>query len=134
MGIRKTQAEYVEQVDALEKGFTVIGTYFNRYTPIAHRCSKGHEWPATPANILSGTGCPHCNGKMKKTHDDYVEALAVLKAGFRPLEKYITANTPILHECPKGHKFTITPSKLKRVKNGCRDCSKTKKKTHHHRV
>ena len=57
---KKTHAEYVAQVEALGKGFTVVGEYVRSKVPVTHRCAKGHKWDAKPNNILNGSNCPAC--------------------------------------------------------------------------
>src|SRR5207244_2682193 len=34
--------------------------YVTNSSPLKWRCSNGHTWPATPANIRKGTWCPAC--------------------------------------------------------------------------
>ena len=56
----KRHKTYVREVRGLNKNLTVVGEYAGALRKIAHRCTLGHEWDATPNGILSGTGCPHC--------------------------------------------------------------------------
>ena len=67
----KTLEKYVEDVKIKNPNIEVIGDYINAHTPILHRCLiDGFEWENKPNNILSGNGCPKCNGKIKKSHTE----------------------------------------------------------------
>lgn len=57
-GIKKEHSTYEKQLAS--KGIIVLDTYINASTHLLHRCLEGHEWKATPNNILSGKGCPTC--------------------------------------------------------------------------
>lgn len=58
--VRKTTAEYCQEL--LEKSIdaTPLEPYKTALTKLLHRCSEGHEWSATPHNILRGSRCPEC--------------------------------------------------------------------------
>lgn len=64
MDQRKTQEEFIGQVNALNKGFKVVGQYIDSRTPVDIQCNKGHVWPVRPTNLLShNSGCPYCANK-----------------------------------------------------------------------
>lgn len=59
---RKTQNEYIDEVANKNLDIDVIGKYINCHHKILHRCKIcNYEWRVTPADILSGKGCPNCN-------------------------------------------------------------------------
>ena len=59
---RKTHEQYVKELEVANSNIVVVDVYINALTPILHKCLiDGHEWYASPANILYGTGCPKCN-------------------------------------------------------------------------
>jgi hypothetical protein len=58
--LSKSHSEYVAQIDALNKGLTVVGEYIGNRSKITHRCAHGHEWDTKPSNVLGGSGCPYC--------------------------------------------------------------------------
>lgn len=60
-----------------------------------------------------------------KTHEEYEEEIFERELNFLPKEKYITAHTPILHECLQGHLWKISPRNLLNNK-GCPYCAKNK--------
>lgn len=66
---RKTQEEYVNELETIHPNIRIIGTYINRKTKIAHECLNcGHNWNAIPGDLLNGHGCPRCassNGEKR---------------------------------------------------------------------
>lgn len=41
-------------------GITLSGNFNTVNHKAAFKCSKGHEWDALPAMVMSGNGCPYC--------------------------------------------------------------------------
>lgn len=62
--MRKTKSHetYVKELEELNNGIKVIDKYVKSNTKITHECKYGHQWKATPANILNAHGCPVCSG------------------------------------------------------------------------
>jgi hypothetical protein len=58
--IKRSHDSYLDALKAKNKDILPIDEYADALTPIRHRCAVGHEWTATPANILFRTSCPHC--------------------------------------------------------------------------
>lgn len=116
---KKTHAEYVAQVEALGKDFTVVGEYVNAHTKITHRCAKGHEWDVQPNSILRGYGCPACRSK---THAEYVAEVKALGKGFEVVGQYQDADTQIAHRCAEGHEWNAAPTNIVNKGRGCPVC------------
>ena len=58
---KKTHDEYVQELFELNPDIEVLEQYDGAKTSILHRCKiDGHEWYASPSNILFGNGCPQC--------------------------------------------------------------------------
>lgn len=124
---RKTHAQYIEELKNLNSNIIVIDTYINAITPILHKCLiDEHEWYATPANILFGTGCPKCGGTIKKTHDEYVDEVFSINSNIEVIEQYINARTPILHKCKiDGYVWYSAPYAILSG-CGCPKCNESK--------
>lgn len=63
---RKTNEKFQDELRELREQGRDIYTddiYVNSSTKISFYCSKGHQWPSTPGDILSGYGCPYCSGR-----------------------------------------------------------------------
>lgn len=44
----------------LGKNITLIGDYSKQKTKTLFKCHLGHEWHATPDNVMRRSGCPTC--------------------------------------------------------------------------
>lgn len=51
----RSHQEYAKEIP-----WEVLDPYIDTRTPITHRCTEGHEWKASPSNIMRGRGCPQC--------------------------------------------------------------------------
>ena len=58
----------------------------------------------------------------KKTPEEYEMEIMEKDLPLMPLESYVTAHTPIFHECFKGHKWKATPTRILGGK-GCPICA-----------
>lgn len=66
---------------------------------------------------------------MKKlTHAQYEEKLLEAEIDFFPVEPYINTTTKIIHECLKGHQWSVLPQNILRG-SGCPVCSDKIQKT-----
>jgi hypothetical protein len=96
------------------------------------RCAKGHEWEAIPYSVLNGHWCPRCSsaerGLARRLTIEALQKIAALKGGKCLAKRYINANTPVLWECAKGHRWQAIPNSVKRG-SWCARCSSTFKKT-----
>lgn len=130
MSRKKTHEEYIKEVSIKNPNIEVVGTYINAQIPILHRCLRdGHTWPATPSNILRGSGCPMCCGNIKKTQEQYVLGVANINPNIEVVDMYIDARTPIKHRCRiDGHIWNVAPYVILRG-DGCPKCAGNAKKT-----
>jgi predicted nucleic acid-binding Zn-ribbon protein len=126
----KTHDQYIKLVEQVNQNIEVVGIYAGSVNKIKHRCKiDGHEWYATPNQILAGNGCPLCcRNKLamlySKTHDEYVKELAKVRPNIIVLEKYHNGNTKILHRCQKcDYLWYVTPQNLL-SHTGCPVCAK----------
>ena len=60
-GQQLTHTEYEERLMQKEIDCYPVEEYKGSATKILHSCINGHQWSATPSNILSGYGCPSCS-------------------------------------------------------------------------
>lgn len=125
-----TNEEYVQKVEKINPNIEVIESYIDSYTKILHKCKIcNHEWMAAPNKILLKRGCPKCVGKTQKTHEEYVNELAMINQNVEVLGEYINNRTKILHRCKiDGYEWYSTPSNMLRG-HGCPVCIGMKKRT-----
>lgn len=118
-----THDEYVAELAIRNPNVEVIGKYVNLGVPILHRCKiHDYEWMVRPAGILKSKGCPKCNKRYRRTHEDYVAELKEVNPNLIVLGTYINAKTKILHKCViHGTEWETYPSLTLRG-CGCRKC------------
>ncbi len=71
--LRKTTEEFKQSLrDKYGEEYLVLGEYKNNRTKIELRHTIcGHEYSASPDNVLAGYGCPRCAGNMQWTTEDF---------------------------------------------------------------
>ena len=123
---RKTHDQYIAEARKINPNIVATENYVRALIPIKHKCLiDGYEWLVTPANVLSGKGCPKCAGNVKKTHSEYVNELALINPKIQVIEEYRGANTPIIHRCEiDGYEWKVTPSDAIHGK-GCPKCNES---------
>jgi predicted nucleic acid-binding Zn-ribbon protein len=109
----------------------VVDSYINATQKIAHECLiDGYVWNASPCHILRGEGCPKCAGHIKKTHEEYVEAVSRAHPTIEVVGRYINSKTKILHRCTiDNHQWATTPNRILRGR-GCPKCANNQRRTH----
>lgn len=122
----KTHEQYIEELKGINPNVVPLEKYSGALTPIAHKCLlDGYEWMVTPANLLYGKGCPKCAGNAKKTHEEYIEEVALINPDIEVVGQYSGANTPILHKCKlDSNVWMARPDDILHGK-GCPKCSES---------
>lgn len=114
----RTHADHILAVYKVHgKAIQVVGTYVAAHRKIEYRCDKsGHVFLAKPANVVHRrSGCRLCYNKRigprcRKSNEVYkLEAEAL---GAKTLDRYMTALTPIRHQCSNGHVWSTSPNQL----------------------
>lgn len=92
------------------------------------RCSLGHEWEATAANVRLRTWCPACKpGRIAAARRDpkglvRMQALARERGGRFLSDTYSSVNEPHRWECARGHTWDAAPGDVLKG-TWCRRCS-----------
>ena len=133
---RKTHDQFVADLAAKNPNVEVIGRYEGSARRIKVRCRKcGHVWEPIANGILQGYGCPECahrkvSGGWRKTHEQFVEEVAVRNPKVEVVGHYEGAARPVRVRCRKcGRVWTARPSNLLEGK-ACMICGGKGKKTH----
>jgi len=107
---------------AISKGGVCLSIkYINTSTRLKFRCKTGHEWETSSTSIKSGSWCPYCAGLAKGTIEE-MQRIATSRGGKCLSSEYINSQTKLYWECKEGHKWSATPSNIKRGK-WCPKCS-----------
>lgn len=101
----------------------ILGTYVNANTRIKCKCKiDGYEWSPKPNHLLTGYGCPKCAGKMKPTHEEFIQRLQQINPDIEVLGTYINIKTKIKCRCKiDGYEWYTKPGVLLRG-SGCPKC------------
>lgn len=124
----KTTEQYKQEL--LDRGirYICLGEYTTRVAKTLHKCPDcSYEWYPQPRKILEGSGCPKCAGILQKTHEQYLQELAIIQPTIKPLEKYQTTRFKIKHQCLEcNHIWNVTPHSFISKGVGCPVCRKRK--------
>ena len=125
---KKTHEEFVNEMNKINSNIEILGEYVNTRTKIKCKCKiDGHEWEATPNNLLHGYGCLKCynnrRGENKKiTHDEFVDRMKKINNNIEILGEYKGSHTKIKCKCKiDGHEWEATPNSLLKGQ-GCPKC------------
>jgi len=126
-GFKSWTIEEMHEIANEKNGKCLSETYVSYTSHLKWVCIQGHQWKATPANIIKGKWCKVCAGVQKLTIEQMHE-LAVSRNGKCLSEEYVGANTPLIWECELGHSWKASPSSIKQG-TWCKVCAGTVKGT-----
>lgn len=134
MANKKTHDQFVKEVyDLVKDEYTVIGDYINTKTKIKmlHN-SCNNEYEVEPASLLSGTRCPHCFGKHKKTQEQFEQEIYDLVGDeYVVLGSYISGAKPVkMRHVECDHEWETIPRNFLFCGNRCPKCNGGLKYTH----
>ena len=98
---RRTHEEFVQEVyDLVGDEYIVLDKFtgVDNKIRIKHNCKKcnNYEWLVAPQYFLRGNRCLKCSGKLKKTHEEFVQEVYDLVGDeYTVLGKYKTTHTKI---------------------------------------
>lgn len=89
---RMTTEEFRAELAGINDKIEVIGEYTRASDKIRVRCKVcNHEWSVAPTTLRRGSGCASCAGRLKLTHERFVERLNLLHPEIVPLTEYVKA-------------------------------------------
>ena len=119
---RKTQEEFVSEINKLNPNIEVLSKYINAHTNIKFRCRIcGYTWESTPATIRKSKGkCLQCIGKI--ITPEYYKKIVFDMVGdeYEVLSDYKNCNTKIEYRhkvC--GTKFKMKPISFQKSLSKC---------------
>lgn len=130
MSKRKTHEEFLSEINSVNSNIKILGLYKSANEKILCNCKIcGHEWLATPHNLLHGKGCKKCSDKANailrnKTHEQFVREMELINPNIDIIGTYIGAKTKVLVKCKIDNCewYTYPTSLLQGV--GCPECKK----------
>lgn len=113
---KKTHECFVSQMSIINPNIQFTTKYIADNAKIGCKCQHGHEWDATPSNLLRGTGCPHCfaesrkTSPRRKTQEQFEEEINNINPNIEIIGRYINSSTRISCKCKFcNSEFYITP-------------------------
>ena len=133
MSKQKKHEEYVAEVESINPNIEVLERYINNRTPILHRCKiDGTIWKAIPFGVTAGKGCPTCGRnnqiqRVRKSHQKYVDEVALKRPDIIVRGTYINNYTRISHQCKNCNygsngEWNPTPEQILTYNSGCPVC------------
>ena len=126
---RKTQAQFIEEMQALNPNIEILGNYINNKTKILCKCKiDNNEWYTTPSNLLNGQGCPICGAKkisnaLRKDSSVFSSEFNGLNTNIELLSNYQDANTKLNCRCTIcKYEWSVYPNSLLQG-HGCPNCA-----------
>lgn len=108
----------------------MIGEYVKSHTKTKFACDDcGHEWDATPQNVMAGSGCVNCTNQVPLTMDSVNKRLN--NRGIVIIGEPKNNKTHTLFRCCCGHEWTARPDNVLNNDCGCPIC-KGRLTTKHH--
>lgn len=108
LGIKKMQA-----LARQRKGRCLSRTYQTGTEKLRWRCKDGHEWEATPRDVIySSSWCPICGGSQPLTIEE-MRAIAREHRGACISAEYANSHTKLLWRCERGHVWEAKPHFIK---------------------
>lgn len=138
---RKTKEEFIEEMKIKQPNIKVLGEYINNKTGIYCQCEicgfnhypNGELWTPTPNNLLKGTSCPVCSGKIKP-HNKFIQEMDKVRPDIEVLGRYQNTHIGIHCRCrvcgfdhyKSGKKWTPLPNNILKGM-GCPNCGNVNK-------
>ena len=130
-GRDKTTEEFKQEMKEINDNIEILGEYKGSNKKIKVRCKiDSYKWEATPHNLLNGSSCPKCSGKIKnKTTEYFINELKEVNNNVEILGQYKGNNIKIKCRCKiDGYEWETIPSSLLRG-TGCPKCGRNASKT-----
>lgn len=111
---KKTQTEFLNEVNKNNSKVKVLGSYVNYNTKVKVECLRcGYRWLAWPESVLKGRGCSKCAHNQKRTTNDFVLEMKDYNPFIEVVGDYISANKSIKVRCTIcGNEWETTPARL----------------------
>lgn len=131
MSRKKTQDEFVQEIQSINPNIEIIGKYVNSNTKIQCRCLiDGHVWSAVPFSLIKGIGCPKCAVSKRaelhrKSHEQFIFEMSKLNPNIEIMSDYKHNKIKVECKCKTcSSKWKSSPHVLLRG-HGCPICNES---------
>jgi hypothetical protein len=124
--------EEMRSIAVAKGGRCLSNQYLGTEKKLRWRCSRSHEWEATPYNIKHrNQWCPICGnttGALKRRLTiDEMRSLAQSRGGQCLSDQYAGNNKKLRWKCSEGHVWEATPHAIKDGGQWCPQCRRNRK-------
>lgn len=82
---KRTHESIVAEIATINPDIEIIDQCDGVMKPVLCRCKicgfdkyeNGESWKVIPNNLLQGKGCPNCNNRLKRTHEDLINSIKI---------------------------------------------------------
>lgn len=129
---RMSDTEFRNRLTEANPTVVALEEYVTSHTKIKVRCLEcGHEWNATPANLLHGRACSKCGARKRAAakvlagRKKFASVMSALHGDIEILSEYTGHNAKVDVKCKTcGHTWSALPRTLVNG-NGCPKCKDT---------
>ena len=132
---RRTPEEFVRDLGTKNPNIELVGIYVDTQTKTDFVCKIcNQKWSTTPANLLSGRGCPRCgiekrSSALRKSPETFQEEITRINPNIKLLSRYINGQTKVKCRCEIcSYEWSAVAQSLVQG-TGCPKCSGRMKKT-----
>lgn len=121
--VKKTQEEYVNEIEQLDSDISIISEYLSCHERIDVQCKKcGFIWSTSPSCLAKHHNCSNCSNITRKTHEEFVLNMEKINPNIKIIGKYLKSNVHIDVQCKVcGNIWSATPNSLQ-SHTGCPKC------------
>ncbi len=121
-GTKKKTIEEMRELARERGGKCHASEYVNGQTKMLWECAKGHTWTAKGRDVVTGSWCPKCSGREKKSISD-MQRLASSRGGTLLSSEYKNNKTNMWWRCKNNHEWLASAHS---ILNGtwCPECAK----------
>jgi len=123
---RLENLSYMKKLAEQHGGQCISNIYINRKYRLKWQCAKGHQWEASPTNIMSCNWCSKCAhievANKQRGNISEIYELALKRGGKCLSKEYVNALSKLRWQCKEGHQWDATPSDI-RVGHWCPACA-----------
>ena len=120
-GVRRLTLEQMRVTAKSRGGWCLSKRYRNNAEKLKWRCSKGHEWSATPLHVRKGHWCPFC-ARVASVTLAILQQIAARRGGRCLSITYVNSSCPLLWNCAAGHEWLARASSIQ-AGNWCPVCA-----------
>lgn len=106
--------EELRSIARSKGGECLSPVYEGRFHKLNWRCSRGHEWSASPGNIFRGSWCPDCFRSDRFVSLEEFQKLAEEKGGQCLSDKVTTLTDRLRFRCKEGHEWEFVARTMRK--------------------